>query len=315
MAKKDKKPRIKLIINPNADMGNAWKHAWSLHPIVSERADADWAGTVYPTHAIELAKQAAKDGYDIVVAIGGDGTVHEVVNGLMQVKQRKRPKLGIVPMGSGNDFAWALGLPEKPEDALHLIVNGATNTRLVDIGQLEDDHGRKEYWNNSLSVGFGGAVSIYSHNLPILRGFAMYFVAVIQTIIRRYDVLGIKITTDQASWQDELMMLAVCNGPREGGGFITAPDAIVDDGVFNFTAVKKMPRLMMFRMIPEFMKGTHGRFKQIHMGELKTMTVESDHPLYMHIDGELFTDFSTDIQNLKIEIIPKALEVIVSSNA
>ncbi|MDH3944907.1 MAG: YegS/Rv2252/BmrU family lipid kinase, partial [Anaerolineae bacterium] len=246
MPDREKKPRVKLIINPNADMGNAWKQAWSLRPIVEERADADWAGTVYPTHAIELAKQAAKDGYDIVVAIGGDGTVHEVVNGLMQVKKRKRPKLGVVPMGSGNDFAWALGVPEKPEDALHEIVNGVAATRLIDIGVLEDTRGRKEYWDNSLSIGFGGAVTIYSHNLPLLRGFLMYLVAVIQTIIRRHDVLGMTITTDQKTWEDQLMMLAVCNGAREGGGFLTAPDAINNDGVLNYTAVKKTSRAMMF---------------------------------------------------------------------
>lgn len=313
MASKDKKPRIKLIINPKANMGDAWKHARSLRPIIEERADVDWAGTVYPTHAVELAKQAAKDGYDIVVAIGGDGTVHEVINGLMQVRKRKRPILGVVPLGSGNDFAHALGLPEKPEDALLEVLRGVAKP--VDIGVLEDTAGRKLYWDNSISIGFGGAVTIFSHNLPVLRGFLMYLVAVMQTILLRYDVLSMKITTDLDSWEDDLMMLAICNGRREGGGFITAPDAVNDDGVFNFTAVKKMSRPMMFRLIPEFMQGTHGRFKQIHMGLLKTMSIDSDQPLYMHVDGELFTDFSTDIRNLKIEIIPGALEVMVPVNS
>lgn len=83
--------KVKLILNPMADMGNAWRVAADLRPIVAEYGHADWSGTVYPTHATELARQAALDGYDMVVAMGGDGTVHEVVNGLMQVPEDNVP--------------------------------------------------------------------------------------------------------------------------------------------------------------------------------------------------------------------------------
>ncbi|MBW8012086.1 MAG: diacylglycerol kinase family lipid kinase [Chloroflexi bacterium] len=307
------KARIKLIINPNADMGKAWRQASDLRPLIEGHGNADWAGTVYPTHAIELARQAAEDGYDIVIAIGGDGTAHEVINGLMQVPKEKRPKFGVVPMGSGNDFAHALGMPENREQALKHILNG--KTKRIDIGTIEDEHGRLEYWDNSLSIGFGGAVTIYSHSMPILRGFLMYFVAVLQTIIKNYDVLKMKITTEEKSWEDELMMLAVCNGPREGGGFITAPSAKNDDGIFNYTAVKKISRLMMFRLVPEFMRGTHGKFKSIEMGILKKMEISSNRSLYLHVDGEVFAGFATDIRQLKIEMLPNALEVLVPQDA
>src|SRR3990172_6830669 len=97
--------RIKIILNPNADLCRAWRSASDLRPIVDEFGGADWSGTVYPTHAIELARQAGEDGYQMVVAVGGDGTVHEVINGLMQLPAEKRPRLGVVPLGSGNDFA------------------------------------------------------------------------------------------------------------------------------------------------------------------------------------------------------------------
>ena len=99
------KPRIKLIMNPNADMGNAWKYAADLRHLFEGFADAEWAGTVYPTHAKLLAKQAAEEGFDIVVAMGGDGTAHEVANGLMEVPEDKRPIFGVIPLGSGNDFS------------------------------------------------------------------------------------------------------------------------------------------------------------------------------------------------------------------
>ena len=103
------KPRIKLIMNPNADMGNAWKYASDLRHLFAGFADAHWYGTVYPTHAKELAQQAAEEGYDIVVAMGGDGTVHEVINGLMEAQVEKRPALGVIPLGSGNDFSANVG--------------------------------------------------------------------------------------------------------------------------------------------------------------------------------------------------------------
>jgi len=111
--------KTKLIINPNANMGSAWRIAADLRSIVEEFGGADWSGTVYPTHAIELAKQAAQDGYEMIIAVGGDGTVHEIINGIMQVPAQKRPRVGVVPLGSGNDFAYAVGMKTDPFEALH----------------------------------------------------------------------------------------------------------------------------------------------------------------------------------------------------
>ncbi|MCK5346431.1 MAG: acylglycerol kinase family protein, partial [Candidatus Heimdallarchaeota archaeon] len=116
--------RIKMIINPNADMGNAWKHASDLRHIVEGHGETSWAGTGYPTHATTLAQQAAEEGFDLVVAVGGDGTAHEVINGLMKVPKSKRPVFGIVPFGSGNDYAHNLGIPDNAKKALHAILNG-----------------------------------------------------------------------------------------------------------------------------------------------------------------------------------------------
>ncbi|MDA1329627.1 MAG: diacylglycerol kinase family lipid kinase [Chloroflexi bacterium] len=301
--------RMKLIINPNADMGHAWRQASDLRPVAEEFGGADWAGTVYPTHAMELAKQAAEEGYELVVAVGGDGTVHEVINGLMQVPANKRPKFGVVPLGSGNDFAHILGMDEHPDQALKQILTG--KTRPIDLGVIEDEHGRKEYWNNTMNIGFGGSVNIYSHNLPVVRGFLMYFVAVLLTIIRHYDVLEMDIKTDQGSWKEDVMMFAVCNGPREGGGFQTAPEAVIDDGTLNYTAVKKVSRAMMFRLIPEFMSGNQGRFSQISMGTLKDIEIKCVQPMTLHLDGETFAGFASDVHHLKIKMLPKALDVQV----
>src|SRR5437867_9935576 len=90
--------KVKIILNPMADMGNAWRVARDLRSITEQHGDVDWSGTVYPGHAIELAKQAGEQSYDMVVAMGGDGTVHEVINGLMKVPEEKRPIFGVVPV-------------------------------------------------------------------------------------------------------------------------------------------------------------------------------------------------------------------------
>lgn len=301
--------RVKLIINPNADMGRAWRQTRDLRPIAEEYGGADWTGTVYPTHATELAEQAAKDGYELVVAVGGDGTVHEVINGLMKVPAGKRPRLGVVPLGSGNDFAHALGMESRPELALKQVLTG--QPRKVDLGLIEDEHGRKEYWDNTMNIGFGGSVNIYSHNLPVVRGFLMYFVAVLMTIVRHYDVMEMDIETDQDKWSEGLMMLAVCNGEREGGGFVTAPGATIDDGFLNFTTVKQVSRLMMFRLIPEFMRGSQGNFPQIGMGPIKRLSLKSKQPLTLHTDGETWAGFGSNVHNLDISVVPGALEIMV----
>jgi len=301
--------KTKIILNPNANMGGAWRLAADLRPIVDEFGGADWAGTVYPSHALELTRQAAEEGYELIIAAGGDGTAHEVVNGLMQIPPEKRPRMGAIPLGSGNDFVHAIGVSESAPEALRQVLSG--QPKKIDIGVVEDDRGRREYIDNTLGIGFDAVVTIRSHTLPVVRGFLMYLTAVIQTIFLNHDPIRMKVTTDEETWDEEYLMLVVCNGPREGGGFILAPKAVPDDGIFNYAAVQKVSRAMMFRLLPEFMKGTHPKFKQVRMGQLRKMDLEADRALYIHIDGEVFAGFGNNVRKLKLEIIPGALEVMV----
>jgi len=300
--------KTKLILNPMADMGNAWRVADDLRPIVTEYGQADWSGTVYPTHATELARQAALDGYGMVVALGGDGTVHEVINGLMQVPPEKRPILGVVPLGSGNDFSHAVGIPAESDHALVQALHGEPSA--VDVGVLTDEQGRKEYFDNTLGIGFDAVVTIRSHRLPLLRGFLMYLTAVIQTIALNFDPANLHIETDKETWDENTLMLVLCNGPREGGGFHVAPDAKPDDGILHYATVRKISRAMMFRLIPEVMNGTHGRFECVRLGDFTRMSLTSDKPLHIHADGEIYTSFGSNVRNLTIEVLPGALKIV-----
>lgn len=303
--------KVKLILNPMADMGRAWNVANDLRPIVQQfKGEISWSGTVYPTHAAELAKQAAAEGCDLVIALGGDGTAHEAVNGLMQVPEAKRPALGVVPIGSGNDFAHALGLPRESDRALLHALNAETISA-VDIGLLTDNaSGRKEYFDNTVGVGFDAVVTIRSHKLPLVKGFLMYLTAVIQTIVLNHNPTNIQFQSDAETWEDSVLMTTICNGRREGGGFLISPESKIDDGALQFLNVKKVSRAMMFRLVPEFMKGTHLRFEQVHLGTFKALRMKSDRPLYIHADGEIFTSFGSDVRDITFEVLPQALKVV-----
>jgi diacylglycerol kinase (ATP) len=290
-------------------MGNAWRWVSDLRPIMEEYGGGDWSGTVYPTHAMELARQCVEEGYDLIIAIGGDGTVHEIINGLMEFPIERRPRLGVIPMGSGNDFAFNIGMHKRPELALRQILDG--KPRRIDIAHLSDNLGRSEYWNNTLGIGFDGTVAIRTRTIPVVRGFLMYLVAVLQTVILNHEAPRLNVVTDQESWEDHKLMLVLCNGAREGGGFIVAPGASVDDGMLDYVTIGKVSRLMMLRLIPEVMKGTHTRFPQVKTGKFRKMEIQSDRPLYIHADGEIFAGFGTNLHQLVLEVVPGAIEVVI----
>ena len=301
--------KIKLIINPNADLGRAWRVAADLRPLVDQFGGADWTGTVYPTHATELASQAGEEGYELIIAAGGDGTAHEVINGLMQLPAERRPRFGIVPLGTGNDFAHAVGVQSPAEVALRQVFSG--QPKRIDIGVLRDNLGRTEYWDNTVGIGFDATATIHSRKYAYMRGFIVYFLAVLQTILLNHDAPNLQIESDFENWTEDTLMMVLCNGPREGGGFHVAPEAKVDDGVLHYASVCRVSRPMMLRLLPEVMKGTHGRFSQVRMGQFHRMQINSDRPLTIHTDGEIYAGFGVNVHQVSLEILPEALEVMV----
>lgn len=300
--------KVKIIVNPNADLGRAWQSSADLRKIVEQYIDADWSGTVFPIHAKDLAVRAGEEGYDLVIAVGGDGTIHEIVNGLMQIPKERRPKLGIIPYGSGNDFAHAVGVDSRSSYAIRQIFTG--KPRPIDIGKLLHGNSEVEYWSNALGIGFDATVVERFQQMKRLRGFAAYMTAVLQTLASRIVSPHMRIETDQESWEDDIFMLVACNGSREGGGFLIAPEARPDDGVLHYAWIEKVSRPMILRILPEVMKGTHERFPQVRIGEFKRMRISSDQPLFMHTDGEVYAGYGSDIRDIEIEIIPGAIEIV-----
>jgi len=139
----------------------------------------------------------------------------------------------------------------------------------------------------------------------------MYLVTVFQTIMLDHIAPRFEFRSDMEEWSQNKLMIVVCSGGREGGGFFMQPDARMDDGLFHYIDVDHVSRPMMFRLLPEFMRGTHGRFPAVHMGALHTLDLTADHAMYIHTDGEIFSSFDNDVRHLKIDILPGALEVVV----
>ncbi|PKO13823.1 MAG: hypothetical protein CVU39_17510 [Chloroflexi bacterium HGW-Chloroflexi-10] len=299
--------RTKIILNPITNHGRSQQDADQLKPMFKEHA-VDWYVSEYAGHSVKLAHDAAAEGYDLVVAAGGDGTVHEVVNGLMQLPAEIRPKMGILPLGSGNDFAHIIGVAEDHAQAFQNFLHRTPIS--LDVGVVGDENNRKEYFCNTIGIGFDAVVTIHTKRMKKIHGFMMYLVATVKTIFLDFPRMDLTVETDEERWEETTIMLTLGNGPREGGGFMVTPDAKVDDGLLNYVTVSKISRLMMLRLVPEVMKGTQGRFRQVRMGICRRMSIHSKQPLFAHCDGEIFSGFDTRLFQFNIEILPNALQVI-----
>lgn len=298
---------ILIVCNPLANRQKAARIATRCQQMLQNRAEVVWQFSAYHRHAIQLAQQAAAQGARKVIAMGGDGTVHEVVNGLMQLPVGQRPALGIVPVGSGNDFACALGIPADPREALHLALDGSLSP--VDIACIQDDQGRREFWTNSLGIGFDAVVNIRSRRIPWVRGFLIYFLSALQTILFNHTPFTIRARQDGRTWEQRLLMLVLCNGRREGGAFWVAPDASPNDGQLNLMGVQKISRLKMLYTIPFVMRGQQSRLPYVCQGTFRRLDMTSDQPLSIHTDGEIYAGLDSTLREIRVEVVPAAIQV------
>ena len=300
--------KVKLIFNPMSDRGRSGQKASDLQAIVQKMGGADWSGTEYPGQATELAEQAGNDGFEKVVAMGGDGTVHEVVNGLMRIPIKRRPRLCVVPIGSGNDFAFSSEIDMNPQNSMERAFKGTPAP--VDIASITDGSGRSAFWGNSAGMLFDAAVNIQSRKITRFYGFAMYLTATIKGIIENYDPTHVELTIDGKTSEHDLLMFTIGNGPREGGGFMVTPDAKNDDGVLDYLMVTPISRLMMFRLLPAVMQGIHGGYDFVTLNTFRTLEIKADQAVPIHLDGELWAPYEADVREVSVEVLPGAIQLV-----
>ena len=296
---------IKVILNPIAGRGYGAKVEPGLRQhLALAGLDFDLVRTKRPWHAAELAEQAASDGFEMVVAAGGDGTTNEVVNGLMAASNDGLTStLGVIPVGSGSDFANNVGIPAELHGACQRLAHG--QIRIVDVCQVTVEDQPPRYFDNTVNVGFGGLVTVEARKIKRLRGMALYLPAVLKTVfLAQYP----RVTIDYDGQEMVLpaVMICVANGPREGGGFFCTPAARPDDGLLDLCIVREINRAAMLGLIPHFMKGTHVGHEPVTMARAQRLTISSPDNLVAHMDGEILC---TDAHRIVCEILPGRLRV------
>lgn len=289
-----------------ADHGRSQRLA-ELVPQWSEQiGSCDLWITEGPAMATEMAKSAVDQGYDLVIAAGGDGTIHEVVNGLVH-EDSSPVALGIIPQGSGNDYAFGLALPEDPGEAYRRIFDG--RQRRVDLARIQDNRGRTELAMNGIGVGFDATVSIQTRTITRVHGFTMYMLAVLRTIALYYQTPRLQIRFDDTMVEQRVLMLSIGIGPRIGGGFLLTPEAIVQDGLLDSCTVDPIGRLTMMRLLPRAMNGSHVTSKHVVMRRSRSMEIASNMALPIHADGEIFAYHEDNVRQVTITSLPAALTI------
>lgn len=300
--------QARVILNPYADRGRGQQCEEQIRAAAAPFGGLSIVQTRFPGHGRILAQEAVNDGYDLVVAAGGDGTISEVVNGLV-LGDRAHARLGVIPIGTGNDLAWSLGISRDLPTAVARLFTG--RSKLLDLGRVEDDHGRYHIFDNNLGIGFDARVVIETESITRLRGFAMYLLAVLRTIAFYYDTPRLDIQFDDQKISQEALFLAFGIGPRGGGGFLLTPDAKHNDNLIDTCLVSPVSRLTMLMMLLRVMRGKHGSHTAVTMRKNRQITIRADRPMPIHADGEVFAYPKDNIRQITVTSLPAAIEIML----
>lgn len=298
---------LQIIVNPQAGRGHAGKIVGNL---AQELRALGVPHALYlterPGHAIELAQSLVAAGHHRLASVGGDGTAHEVINGLMAAQRPGEPvELSCIPAGSGNDFALMNGLSPELGKACRTIAAG--HSRLIDLGHVTIDGQIARYFDNTVGIGFDGLVCQETRRNKRARGLALYIPAVLKTILVTLQFAPSTLTVDGTTTQIAPMMVTICNGPREGGGFMLAPAARFDDGQLDLVITDRLNRLQMLALVPRFLKGTHLSHPAVSARSIQSLTISSAAPLYAHVDGEILAE---EAHHIAIHVVPQSLRLV-----
>jgi len=267
--------RYKIIVNPTSGRGAAEGAVPLIDQMLSDHdLEFDMVRTQRPWQAAELAQQAVTDGYDVVVAAGGDGTANEVLNGLMWAKLAGsgNAAMGILSVGQGNDFAFGMGIPDDLAAGCQALAQN--HRRTVDVGRVVGGlYPEGRYFGNGVGIGFDAVAGFVALEIKRLSGFPLYIVAALKTIFLYYKAPLVRIEYDDQTFTMPALMVSIMNGCRMGGGFLMAPEGEVDDGLLDLCMAEEVSRARIFTLIPRFMAGTQATQKPIRTGRTQRIVV------------------------------------------
>ncbi len=293
-----------LVVNPTAGRGRAGR----LAPEAERALAAVWGPvevltTTAPGTATPQVRQAVERGAQRILVLGGDGTIHEAANGLLSAAVAERPPIGVLPAGTGNDYAKMAGtVGLTPTEAVRRLKAG--RIRRFDVGEAWG-----EYFLNSIGIGFDAEVARVVGGWKRVTGMPAYLAAVFE-ILRNFTPVDVAVETDGGNFAEPLLLLEVAIGPCVGGGFRLTPDALPDDGQLDICACSILQRLRILMLLPLVMLGRHTRRPGVRMLKATRVTVVSRAgALHAQFDGEL----RQISDRMEIRLLPGALPVMVTA--
>lgn len=302
---------IGFIVNPVSGNGRGAKVWKQLHHVLEQRRVAHAVRfTTGPLDAARLARNWPGEdaGLTAIVAVGGDGTVHETANGLH--KADRIVPLGYIPSGSGNDFARGLGIPADPLAALEVVLARPHSKRIDMI------RSRERVSLCTAGAGFDASVALatnlagYKKWLNRLRLGKLAYVLTMVRVLLRYRPAGASVTVDGTKRRfNRVWLITVANIPYFGGGMMICPDAVPDDGTAEVCVVSDLAKWKLLAIFHRVYKGTHAGHPAVHFLRGKHIRIEAEHPLDTHMEGEVL-----GTTPLELDMVPAAIPVIVPTD-
>ena len=294
-------PSVCVIFNPAAGRRRARQRLEALAS--SWRSKVELWSTERPGHAVELGRCASERGFGIVAAAGGDGTVHEVANGVL-LAGRPEVCLAVLPLGSADDYAYTL---RQDHDG---PAGDRTRGRRVDVGVIRTDQGAERFFVCCLGLGFGPCVTVESRRVRWLQGQFLYGFAALRAIWHHWGYLDLTATLDgEPLAAGRTLMISVMLGRREGG-FVMAPQARLDDGWFDLVHAGELTRWEAIRLIPSLISSGPPRdHPKLGFHQGRRLLVESKQPLVIHADGEILCRKEDQVHRVEVDLLPLRLLV------
>ena len=254
------------------------------------------------------------DGSELVVAVGGDGTINEAANGFLSNDEPINPtaRLGIIPMGTGGDFQRTLRLPSDFEQAVDVIAGG--NVLPIDVGVAHftgpDHRPAERYFVNLTSFGMGGAVSVRAKNFLTPLGGKIAFLYATLAVFLTYSAKRVRLTLDGVPLPDELSItnVAIGNGRYHGGGMHPCPEALLDDGLLDVTTIDHLNMFELIRDLPVLYSDDIYKHPKVNHHRAKTVLAESSETTLIELDGEAVGSLP-----LEARILPRRLPLLVDA--
>ena len=301
-------PHAKVIVNPVAGAYSTrrkWPRISRLLRHVGLSFDYEYTEGV--GHAIELARAAAGDGYRYLVAVGGDGTVNEVANGILHSTGASNTTLGVVSTGTGSDFARSVGIPRHYVSACSCLTSWRRS--LIDVGVVEyrsKGQSLQRFFVNAAGIGFDAAVVKATERLPKYFGGTIPYLAGLLRTLLGYRNKSIVLRIGDKVEASRILSVTVSNGGYFGGGMHVAPEASLNDNLLDVVVIGDVGKFDLLKSLPMIYKGTHGNHPKVSIEKASNIAVESSEPVLVHADGELLGEGPASFW-----LMPAALSIVV----